>query len=71
VSNQGQLQNRFLAEFMQFGFNAKAQRLKGAKGAGGNDSLTNDHRLVASTGFGKILFAPWRLCALALKFWRF
>ena len=42
---------------MQLGFNAKAQRPKDAKVKGGNGSLTNDHRLVAWTGVGKILFA--------------
>jgi hypothetical protein len=56
---------------MQSGFSAKAQRPKDAKGAGGNDSLTNDHLLETWTGFDKILFASWRLSALALKFWRF
>jgi len=56
---------------MQLGFNAKAQRLKDAKVGGENGSMTNDHRLVAWIGVGKMLFAPWRLCAFALKFWRF
>jgi len=32
-----------------------------AKVAGGNGFLTNDQRLVAWIGVGKILFAPWRL----------
>jgi hypothetical protein len=39
------------------------QRRKGAKVARGNGSLTNDHRLLAWTGVGKILFVPRRLCS--------
>jgi hypothetical protein len=33
-------------------------------------SLTNDHRWVIRSCVGRILFAPWRLCALLFKSWR-
>jgi hypothetical protein len=52
---------------MQWGFNAKSQRPKGAASGSEIDSVIEASRLVSRTGMGQIFFAFLRFCAFALN----
>jgi hypothetical protein len=56
-----------LAVCMQYEFNAKTQRRKGARAGSEIGFLHNAHRLVSPLDGGKFLFASSGFCAFALK----